>query len=207
MGQMRTADRRAVESRVVERRWRGLVAAWKRSGHDERVFCRREKLGLCAFRWWVRHFDMKKSSATLEPTSPLVDATPSGGAQPPYSGRRSLGEQNWAELSVQWEQSGLRQSEFCRQHGLSVQTFRWWRWRLGSGKAGRPLASRMPAAPTPTAMATFVPVEVIAAPKRPRRARQPTMDVVLRRRRRVRVSADFDARFLARVVSVLEALP
>lgn len=49
-----SAERRAVESRVVRQRWREIVAAWKRCDQDERKFCARQKIGVCALRWWVR---------------------------------------------------------------------------------------------------------------------------------------------------------
>lgn len=122
----------------------------------------------------------------------------------------SRGAQKWRELSQEWERSGLPQTEFCRQRGLAVHTLRWWRWRLRLGGA-RKLARRLKAAvgvpSSSSPMPSFVPVQVIAEARQPRRRELPTMDIVLRRRRRVRIDADFDARMLARVVRVLEAIP
>lgn len=120
------------------------------------------------------------------------------------------GARKWAVISAEWERSGLRQAEFCRQRGVAVRTLRWWRWRLGREAtpcdpgAARPVTS---SPPPPAITPAFLPVQVIAEPRRRRRRPTPTIDIVLQRRRRVRVSADFDARLLARVVSVLEAIP
>jgi hypothetical protein len=56
-------------------------------------------------------------------------------------------------------------------------------------------------------MPAFVPVQVIATPQHRPPSAVSTMDIILRRRRRLRVSSDFDPHFLARVVKVLEAVP
>lgn len=207
MRQMRAADRRAVESRIVERRWRERVAAWRRSGQDERVFCRREKVGVCALRWWVKRLDAGTPGQvpSLQVTTP---ANKGAGTRPASNVADARGALKWERLSAEWESSGLRQTEFCRQRGLAVHTLRWWRWRL-RGDEGRPRAAKAPV-PVPAApptVPTFVPVQVVAEPLRPRCQQHATMEIVLRRRRRVRVGADFDARLLARVVRVLEAIP
>lgn len=117
------------------------------------------------------------------------------------------GASKWLALSHEWERSGVSQVEFCQQRGLAVASLRWWRWRLGtrarqSGSRVQlvPVASRSPA--------PFVPVEVIGeAVSHLPAARLATVDIVLRRGRRVRVGADFDALLLARIVKVLEAIP
>lgn len=211
MERRRAADRRAMESRIVERRWRERLAAWKRSGQDERVFCEREKVGLCALRWWAKRLagESVGDGRQADARPPVTRAKPRSGLANPDAATDE-GASKWMELSDEWERSGLMQTEFCRQRGLAVHTFRWWRWRLGrSRKAGHSLVSKatVTALAAPTATPAFLPVQVIAEPRRTRRQRLSTMDIVLRRRRRVRVTAEFDARLLARVVSVLEAIP
>lgn len=193
MARVVAAERRAVESRVVLRRWREIVAAWKRSGQDERVFCRRQKIGVCALRWWVQRLAGDEAQVTDE-------------------ARRARSREQWVQLCADWERSGLRQAEFCRRRGLNLGTLRWWRSQLRT-RARRDVQVLAPparAAPATTIpVPTFVPVTVTAdaVAVSPRRARGPTVDVVLRGHRRVRVGPDLDERLLARVVLVLEAIP
>ena len=114
----------------------------------------------------------------------------------------------WARLCAEWERSGLRQTEFCRQHGLNVGTLRWWRSQLRSAAACEAASTQptMGRTLTPTA---FVPVTVTSVPSLvpSRRARRTSIDVVLRGRRRLRVGPDVDEHFLARIVLALEAIP
>lgn len=183
-----SVERRAVESRVVQRRWREVVAAWKRSGQDERVFCRRQKIGVCALRWWVQRLAGDDVHVT-------------DGA------RRGRAREEWMQLCADWQRSGLRQAEFCRRRGLNLGTLRWWRSQLRTAaQRDTPVARATPATTSP--VPTFVPVTVTtgALTASPRRARGPTVDVVLRGHRRVRVGPDLDERLLARVVLVLEAI-
>jgi hypothetical protein len=45
--------RKDLESREVRRRrWRHLLAQWKRSGLSQTAFCRRRRLPLANFAWW-----------------------------------------------------------------------------------------------------------------------------------------------------------
>lgn len=197
-----SAERRAVESRVVRQRWREIVAAWNRSDQDERRFCERQKIGVCALRWWVRRLavDAEGGQSAGDIRSRIPRA------------QRGRSRAEWARLCGAWERSGLRQAEFCHQLGLNVETLRWWRSQLRRLPA-RDAPSRLPAAAktlaTPVALPSFVPVIVTPAePAAPaRRARGSTIDIVLRGRRRVRVGPDLDEHLLARVVVALEAIP
>lgn len=195
------AERRAVESRVVQRRWREIVAAWNRSDRDERKFCKRQKIGVCALRWWVRRLagdtDGGRSAGGAPSRKPRVQPA------------RSRAE--WARLCAAWARSGLRQAEFCRQVGLNVGTLRWWRSRLRRFPT-RDAPALVPEAAdtlaTPVAPPSFVPVVVTSARgPAPARTRGSTIEIVLRRSRRVRVGPDLDEHLLARVVTALEAIP
>ena len=62
MRYLSAAERRAVESRIVQRRWRVRIDAWLRSDKDERVFCAREKIGVCALRWWLKRLGARKGA-------------------------------------------------------------------------------------------------------------------------------------------------
>lgn len=196
------AERRAVESRVVRQRWREIIAAWNRSDKDERKFCKRQKVGVCALRWWVRRLAVDAEGGQ--------EAGDTKSRMPRAQRGRSRAE--WARLCATWERSGLRQAEFCRQLGLNVETLRWWRSQLRRRPARDAPARRSEASETlatPVATTSFVPVIVTPAqPTAPvRRAHGPTIDIVLRGRRRVRVGADLDEHLLARVVVALEAIP
>lgn len=194
MAQERGESRREIESRVVERRWQATLAKWKRSGQDERVFCRRQKLGLCSFRWWRSRLESKGTPSAAVPADSTLLGT---------------GAQKWARLIARWRESGLNQVEFCREHGLAVYTLRWWKWRLGGGVPGSRGSPSARAAPDPqTSLPAFVPVQIVSPDEGPRvPPPRSTIDVLVRGRRRVRVGADFDARLLARLVAVLEAIP
>lgn len=200
-----SAERRAVESRVVRQRWREIVAAWKLCDQDERKFCARQKIGVCALRWWVRRLadDVEREGEAGDARSNVAAGAPRA--------QRGRSRAEWVRLCAAWERSGLRQTEFCLQLGLNVETLRWWRSQLRSLPA-RDAPSRQAAAIAalvPTAAPTFVPVTVTPAERTTpaRRVRSSTIDVVLRGRRRVRVSPDVDEHFLARIVTVLEAIP
>lgn len=205
-----SAERRAVESRVVRQRWREIVAAWNRSDQDERKFCARQKIGVCALRWWVRRLadadDVEHQHVTDGARPKVEQGVPRAGR------RRSRAE--WVRLCAAWERSGLPPAEFCRELGLNVETLRWWRSQLRPRRA-RDAPTRLTAAvtgPLPRAASptpTFVPVTVTPAQRTgpARSVRGSTIDVVLRGRRRVRVGPGVDEDFLARVVTVLEAIP
>ena len=201
-----SAGRRAVESRVVRQRWREIVAAWDRSDRDERKFCVRQKIGVCALRWWVRHLgdDVERQEAAGDARSKVAQRAPRA--------QRGRSRAEWARLCAAWERSGLRQAEFCCQLGLNVETLRWWRSRLRHlpvrDAPARQAAAAAALAPT-AASPMFVPVTVTPAERTAtaKLMRGSTIDVVLRGRRRVRVGPGVDEQLLARVVTVLEAIP
>lgn len=41
----------------------------------------------------------------------------------------------WEHRIAQWERSGRAQREFCRERGIALSTFQWWRARLKHGAA------------------------------------------------------------------------
>lgn len=69
-------------------------------------------------------------------------------------------------------------------------------------------ASIHPAKRTSTPVAQFIPVEIVGEPTKSARASSTsTMEIALRRHRRIRVGVNFDAHLLARLVKVLETIP
>ncbi len=51
-------------------------------------------------------------------------------ATPPRTRRRSPEE--WAQLMIAYEESGLSQQRFCQKHGLGYSTFGKWKKRLSN---------------------------------------------------------------------------
>jgi hypothetical protein len=45
---------------------------------------------------------------------------------------------SWRRRFVQFERSGLSQIKFCRQHGIALSSFTWWKRRLKLRTADRP---------------------------------------------------------------------
>lgn len=45
----------------------------------------------------------------------------------------------WRDQIQGWQQSGLSQRNYCREHGLSVSTFQLWRRRLQTGASSKAL--------------------------------------------------------------------
>lgn len=45
---------------------------------------------------------------------------------------------SWRRCFAQFERSGLSQIKFCRQHGIALSSFTWWKRRLKFGTADRP---------------------------------------------------------------------
>jgi hypothetical protein len=106
--------------------------------------------------------------------------------------RHSLREIN--RLVVEFESSGLRQSEFCHKHGLALSTLQRGlkrrRREVGGQSEGNPL------------------VEVKVARTKVGGSGPETcaLEVVLAKGRRIEVRRDFDAETLARLIRTLEEI-
>jgi hypothetical protein len=92
-------------------------------------------------------------------------------------------------LSLEFEGSGLRQSEFCRKHGLALSTLQRQLRRLNPGKAQ---SHRL------------VAVEVASKERAGTNGNLCGLEVVLAGGRRIEVRRDFDGETLLRLVEVLE---
>lgn len=108
----------------------------------------------------------------------------------------------WRRLLGDWERSGLSQAAFCRERGLSPQTFSGWKRELG-----RRDALRAPGSGRAEGRMGFVPVRVVGTRGRDGERFAGGLEVVLGNGRRIRVGAGVDAALLARVVAVLEGGP
>lgn len=56
-----------------------------------------------------------------------------------FESQRNKREQYWHEQIKGWENSGLKQQEYCRKNGLALATFGYWRRKL---KKNEPQAVR-----------------------------------------------------------------
>lgn len=130
-------------------------------------------------------------------------------------GRRSAFD--WAASVHEWRRSGQSAGTFCCARGLSLKTFKWWRWALQVGRARVSAGPRrrravgslaLPAATTGARASAPAFVEVVREPTEPQRSVHPeeaaAVELVLRHGRRVRVHKDFDGATLRRVVAILE---
>ena len=127
--------------------------------------------------------------------------------------RRRLRAAEWAVLIEEWQQSGLKLPEFCRQRGLSRGTMQGWVYKpaLKRAIASARLDGQITAAvsshevASPVSSPAFLPVRLaeVAAPS-PEPAVRAAIEVVLGAGRRVVVGPGFDAETLRRVVAALE---
>jgi hypothetical protein len=117
-------------------------------------------------------------------------------SQSEHHSRRSRAEV--AAVVAAFEQSGLKRTEYCRQHGLSLSSLKRYSKRVGD--AGRGWSD--PSERTAPAV-SLVPVEVVDRPAA-QEASQPTLFVELCGRRRIGVGAGFDAATLRRLIAALD---
>ena len=43
---------------------------------------------------------------------------------------RRRSRQEWKQIVLEWQRSGLRKAQFTRRHGLNPKTFGFWCWTL-----------------------------------------------------------------------------
>lgn len=113
----------------------------------------------------------------------------------------------WRELVDEWRESGLTQEAFCRERGVAVASFRWWKWKLGlpgrsgSREGGPSALRREPEA----SLSAFVPVRIVEGGRRVATVpRGSAFELELPGGWRLRVPGDFEAESLARLLSVVE---
>jgi hypothetical protein len=96
---------------------------------------------------------------------------------------RSLAKKRavWQRRIARWEHSGRSQEPFCRERGLPLSTFQWWRARL---KRAEPLS----------AAAAFMPLAL-------QRADVDTVEITLRSNTRVRVEGAGAARLVDALIA------
>jgi hypothetical protein len=101
----------------------------------------------------------------------------------------------WSALVKAWEESGSSQASFCRERGVQVGTFAWWKRQLrraqgdGAKRRGRPVKGT----------GRFVEVRLAGA------CSVPTYEVVLAHGRSIRVPSQFDLQTLSRLIAAVES--
>jgi len=90
----------------------------------------------------------------------------------------------WQRRIAQWQQSGRAQQRFCKERGLALSTFQWWRARL---KRAVPLSGA----------AAFMPLAL-------QRADVDTVEITLRSNTRVRVEGAGAARLVDELITRLK---
>ena len=118
-------------------------------------------------------------------------------------------EAQWRERVESWRKSGLSQVAFCRREGFLAGTFGWWKRELAKrdrrrGEVGASGTRLVEASKEPV---RWVPVKVPGSARDVEGLGAGEFELVLRGDRRVRLSADFDAAGLRRLVTVVESLP
>lgn len=106
---------------------------------------------------------------------------------------RRRSRQEWKQIVLEWQQSGLGKAQFARRHGLNPTTFGFWCWTLKADVAAAP--PRLQLLPVQT-----VPVAgCVEATLRSQRAIVDLTGGALR----VEFSLDADARSVADLVAAL----
>jgi hypothetical protein len=108
--------------------------------------------------------------------------------------RPSRPRSEWVSEVRRWRQSGQSGPEYAQAHDLDAGTLAWWASRLRTEIAARP---RRKSKSEPA----FLAVRVRQSPVRPTEG---TFEVVLANGRCVRVSGDFDAERVSRLLAAVE---
>jgi hypothetical protein len=124
-------------------------------------------------------------------------------------------ETHWRKVLAEWSKTGLTQTAFCRERGLSLSAFGWWKGELARRDAERGPKQRAKSHARGSRGKTtgFLPVRVMGS-REPGGAGERVgigdgcigLEVVLVNGRRVRVGSDVDDELLAKVVRVLEGV-
>lgn len=101
--------------------------------------------------------------------------------------KRAINRQRWLEHIQAWEQSGLTQQAFCKQHHLGLASFQRWRRIFMMAETSNTSSS-----------VTFLPVNVVEPGAS-------SLAVLINDNLRLEISAGFDPTTLKQVIKVLQA--
>jgi hypothetical protein len=108
--------------------------------------------------------------------------------------RKRRSSEEVKRLVLEFEASGLRRNDFCRNLGMALSTLRRHLKKRGSGEGGAKTGSRL------------VAVELAKWNRNTNSRAASALEVVLSGGRRIEVRREFDSATLARVVKVLEGI-
>ena len=97
---------------------------------------------------------------------------------------------HWETRIRDWEQSGLRQTEYCRQNGLKIRNFGYWKRRLNQSSTD----------------VSFVSLQVQSNIFQTACSSAASLKVVLGRGQKIEVDKGFDPTTLKRLIYTLEGL-
>jgi hypothetical protein len=111
----------ASQKKYSARQRRALVAKWRSSGSTQAEFCRQEGLQEWELSNWKRLQEKQSSGKENEPSEEKrvrIERT-----------RREAKESErfWKAHVFAQVDSGLKRSEYCNEHGLSINSFKRWR--------------------------------------------------------------------------------
>lgn len=179
-------------SKYSERERRGFVAKWRASGLTQAEFCRREGIKEWELSTWKRSEQkIVRNGKPPEPDSKRVRRI-----------RREAeeSEEFWRAHVLAHAKSGLRRGEYCKQHGLSINTFKRWRAKfVDELRINSQLLHLQMANP-------FVEVQVPAEPKAIA-APDETLEMILPGGARVVVSERTPFRLLSKLLKAIQELP
>ena len=124
-------------------------------------------------------------------------------------------ETHWRKVLAEWSRSGLTQTAFCRERGLSLSAFHWWKGELARRDAGPEPRQKAKGHARGSRGSTtgFLPVRLVGSREAGGAGEQvgigdgcAALEVVLVNGRRVRVGPEVDSELLAKVVRVLEGV-
>lgn len=106
----------------------------------------------------------------------------------------------WQRHLQQWRQSGLSQAQYCRQHQLCLGTFGWWKGRLSAAdRPVQPIARRQAAGQK----SSFVEL-TLGQREAPSMAGEVVYEIVLSRRRCLRLGGSFEPERVRQLLQLLE---
>jgi hypothetical protein len=139
----------------------------------------------------------------------MANTIPDSSSPPPARPEMSRRDY-WRALIEECSASGLSQADFCRQRGIKRRSLSFWKWKL-SRKAGAG-PSAWPRRGRPPRPRAFVPVRVVATPRRRDEATSGAgtawdgeLEIVLEPGWLVRVRGRVDAEWLRQVLVTVES--
>jgi hypothetical protein len=115
----------ALQGKYSERERRGFVAKWQASGMSQAEFCRREGIQEWELSNWKRR-ELKIQRGDAKSQTQRKKATK-------FVRRSALeGERFWRAHVFAHAKSGLRRGEYCKEYGLSVNSFKRWRAKFAA---------------------------------------------------------------------------